>query len=137
MVNNEFFGYHVELEAIDDAYLYRFNEADYLLVVNAGNRDKDWAHLQEIGAAYEGLKMRDRSSEMAMVSLQGPLAKTLLQSLLPGGALPEPEKNALSKAFVSDVEVWLARTGYTGEPLGFELFIPPDRAVAICRALIE
>ena len=123
--------------AIDDAYLYRFHAEDYLLVVNAGNRDKDWGHLQQIGAGFDDLKMHDRSEAMAMVSLQGPQAKALLQSLLTGGDLPEPEKNALGIMFIGDVEVWLARTGYTGEPLGFELFIPSDQAVSIWQALIE
>ena len=122
--------------AIDDAYLYRFHEEDYLLVVNAGNRDKDWAHLQQVGAGFDDLKMEDRSDALAMVSVQGPQAKALLKSLLTGGDVPEPEKNALSTAFINNVEVWLARTGYTGEPLGFELFLPSDQAVSIWKALL-
>ena len=123
--------------AVDDAYLYRFREENYLLVVNAANREKDWDHLQAFAPAFEGLEMEDRSGEIAMISLQGPQSKTVLQALMTGGALPEPEKNALSQARIGDVEVWLARTGYTGEPLGFELFFPAEHAVSVWRSLME
>lgn len=54
---------------------------------------------------------------------------------LTGGALPEPEKNALSHATIEDLRVALARTGYTGEPLGFELFLPLERAAVVWQAL--
>jgi aminomethyltransferase len=122
--------------AVDDAYLYRFREKDFLLVVNAANRAKDWGHLQAVGRQFPDLEMTDRSAEIAMISLQGPQSKVLLQSLMTGGALPEPEKNALSQGRVGDVDVWLARTGYTGEPLGFELFFPAEHAVALWQALM-
>ena len=122
--------------AVDDAYLYRFREEDYLLVVNAANREKDWTHLRHVGAPFEDLKLTDRSAELAMISLQGPQSKTILQALMNGGGLPEPEKNALSLAHIGEAEVWLARTGYTGEPLGFELFLPAEHAVSIWRSLM-
>ncbi|MGD9331455.1 MAG: glycine cleavage system protein T, partial [Desulfobacterales bacterium] len=122
--------------AIDDAYLYRFYENEYLLVVNAANREKDWEHLQALGADFEDLDMKDQSSALAMMSLQGPQSKALLYALLTGGALPEPEKNALSHALVDGIEVRLARTGYTGEPLGFELFVPSPQAVSLWQALL-
>lgn len=123
--------------AIDDAYLYRFREDDFLLVVNAANREKDARHLQRIMADFSDLQMVDRSADLAMISLQGPQAKVLLQALLTGGALPEPEKNALSLGWIGPTEVRLARTGYTGEPLGFELFVPSARAASIWQALVD
>lgn len=121
--------------AVDDAYLYRFRAQDYLMVVNAANREKDWQHLKAQGAAFDDLEIADRSADLAMLSLQGPESKAMLQTLLTGGALPEPEKNALSQATIEDVQVGLARTGYTGEPLGFELFLPSERAAAVWEAL--
>jgi aminomethyltransferase len=122
--------------AIDDAYLYRFRDEDYLLVVNAANREKDWNHLQRLAAAFNDLQMADRSEELAMISLQGPQSKVVLRTLMTEGSLPEPEKNALSLARIGEAEVWLARTGYTGEPLGFELFFPAEYAVSIWQALM-
>ena len=123
--------------AIDDAYLYRFHEEDFLLVVNAANREKDWGHLQENMSGFSDLQMVDRSADLAMISLQGPQAKVLLQALLTGGALPEPEKNALSLGLIGQTEVWLARTGYKGEPLGFKLFVPSAQAVSVWQALVD
>ena len=43
--------------AIDDAYLYRFSTEDYLLVVNAANAEKDWAHLQAHLKEFDGIKV--------------------------------------------------------------------------------
>ena len=51
--------------AVDDAYLYRFVEDEYLLVVNAGNRDKDWQHLQALVKDFNDVSILDRSHDMA------------------------------------------------------------------------
>jgi aminomethyltransferase len=108
--------------AIDDAYLYRFFEDDYLLVVNASNRDKDWAHFQQEAAGFADLDLRDVGDDVAMLAVQGPGSRDVLARVLQSGHLPEPMRNELSVVKASDAEVWLARTGYTGEPLCFELF---------------
>jgi aminomethyltransferase len=50
---------------IDDAYLYRFVEDEYLLVVNAGNREKDWEHLENIRQQFPQTQMLDRTHELA------------------------------------------------------------------------
>ncbi|MGD8251409.1 MAG: glycine cleavage system aminomethyltransferase GcvT [Desulfobacterales bacterium] len=121
--------------ALDDAYLYRFFEDDYLLVVNAANRQNDWKHLRNEAGDYEDLHLEDRTAELAMISLQGPRSKKLLSGLLQEGAIPEPEKNALSMGIMAGADIWLARTGYTGESLGFELFLPADAAADIWTLL--
>jgi len=108
--------------AIDDAYLYRFVEDEYLLVVNASNRQKDWDHLQAVRQGFPGVEMRDDSDAIAMISLQGPLAKSILNGLADADTLPEPRRNALGIVTIAGHRVRLARTGYTGEPLGFEFF---------------
>ena len=105
--------------AVDDAYLYRFFEGEYLLVVNAGNRTKDWEHLQELRREFSDTEMVDRTLDLAMLSLQGPRSKEILTGVLDSGELPEPMRNALGVATVGGVEVWIARTGYTGEPICF------------------
>lgn len=119
--------------AVDDAYLYRFCESEYLLVVNASNRIKDWEHFQEQLAGFHDVDLNDETGEIAMVALQGQEARDILAGRLVDGALPEPLRNELSVARLRlhagagsserPVEVRIARTGYTGEPVCFELFV--------------
>jgi aminomethyltransferase len=119
---------------IDDAYLYRFVEDEYLLVVNAGNREKDWEHLENIRQQFQQTQMLDRTHELAMLSLQGPMAKVILSDII-SGDLPEPMRNELSIVEIEGDRVLLARTGYTGEPICFELFIECRDAVRVWELL--
>ena len=116
--------------AIDDAYLYRFVENEYLLVVNAVNRKKDWDHLFKHGKAFR-IELSDITTEMAMVSLQGPFAKEILSVLIRPMNLPEPIRNKLNIAQTSLCPIYIARTGYTGEPTS----ISGKRAIGL--ALID
>jgi aminomethyltransferase len=109
--------------ALDDAYLYRFEPDEYLLVVNAANRAADWGYLRGLLPLFPGAEIEDRSEAMAMLSLQGPASRAILQGLIGAGTLPEPLKNALGRVSIEGSEVLVSRTGYTGEPLGFELFL--------------
>ena len=109
--------------ALDDAYLYRFIPDEYLLVVNAANREADWRYLMDRLALFPAARMEDISESMAMLSLQGPSSRAILQDLLGSGGLPEPLKNACRSASISGKQVLISRTGYTGEPLGFEFFL--------------
>ncbi len=108
--------------AVDDAYLYRFVKEEYLLVVNAANREKDWNHLQSVLGDFDDVELVDHTEDIAMLALQGPKSRDLLEEIIEVGPLPEPTRNAVSIVSISGVKVKVARTGYTGEPLCFELF---------------
>ncbi|UCE54112.1 MAG: glycine cleavage system aminomethyltransferase GcvT [Desulfobacterales bacterium] len=123
--------------AIDDAYLYRFVEDEYLLVVNAANREKNWDHFQTFLPKFDQVELVDTTKEMTMLSLQGPLAKDILSGLITSGHLPEPLRNALSTAEINGAKVLIARTGYTGEPLCFELFVDNNDALLIWDMLLK
>ena len=123
--------------ALDDAYLYRFQEDEYLLVVNASNREKDLRHLTRVMAEFTDVHMEDKTFSVAMISLQGPSSKTIIEQVVTKGYLPEPARNCLSVVEINGAQVLLARTGYTGEPLGFELFVDNRFACAIWDRLIE
>ena len=122
--------------AVDDAYLYRFLEDEYLLVVNAANRAKDWQHLMEWKAEFNPLGIQDRTRELCMLSLQGPNSKEILTNIMEAGQLPEPLRNSLSTVQISGSRIQVARTGYTGEPICFELFIENRVALAIWELLL-
>lgn len=117
--------------AIDDAFLYCPEAGVFLLVVNASNKDKDWAHLQGCLAEFPEAAMEDVSEEVAMIALQGPDSEAILESLVTGGTPPEAKRNAVGVVTLAGVEVLAARTGYTGEPVCFELFIPASSAGAV------
>jgi len=123
--------------AVDDAYLYRFREDEFLLVVNAANRDKNLEHFQEVLPGFPEASLIDRTEDLAMISLQGPDSKRILEGLLTGGSLPEPMRNRLSTADIHGVSVWIGRTGYTGEPLAFEIFLESKHAPALWDRLCE
>ncbi len=123
--------------AIDDAYLYRYHPDRYLLVVNAANREKDWRHLRTHATRFDDVQMEDQTEMIAMLSLQGPASKEILTAIAGAAALPEPQRNALGRATFEGHDVWLARTGYTGEPLCFELFIPKAGVAVLWDRLME
>lgn len=112
--------------AVDDAYLYRFVKGEYLLVVNAVNREKDWDHFRSLLKDFDDVELIDRTKEIVMLSLQGPKSREILEKIVESGSLPEPARNAVSIVMISGVEVKVARTGYTGEPLCFEFFADRD-----------
>ena len=124
--------------AVDDTYLYRIDENEYLLVVNAANTDKDWIWLQRYKQKFPQLNLEDHSARIAMISLQGPRAKAELEIILGDiRKLPEPARNNLITAEIFGIKVPIARTGYTGEPICFELFPPAEIAARLWNKLLE
>ncbi|MEW6670593.1 MAG: glycine cleavage system aminomethyltransferase GcvT [Thermodesulfobacteriota bacterium] len=123
--------------AIDDAYLYRLIEKEYLLVVNAANRDAVWRHLQQSLKGSEKVDLQDQTAAWVMLSLQGPLSKAILQGILDSGRLPEPLRNYSSPVRIKGADVFIARTGYTGEPVCFELFAERRHALMLWDLLLE
>jgi aminomethyltransferase len=108
--------------AVDDAYLYRFLEDEYLLVVNGANREKDWNHFQSLLKDFHNVELIDRTKEIAMLAFQGPMSRHVMEDIVESGPLPEPMRNAVSIVTISGAKVKVSRTGYTGEPVCFELF---------------
>ena len=127
--------------AVDDAYLYRIGPTEYMLVVNASNRGKDWDHLSRFFERFPRVEARDASEEIAMLALQGPRSEEIMDDLLArrgsSGRLPENEKNRLSTVRIDGVELVVARTGYTGEPVGLEMFPPASDAVRLWELILE
>lgn len=125
--------------AVDDAFLYRQAADDYLLVVNAANRAKDWAHLQGLLAAgdFGEFDLTDVTHEIAMLALQGPASQAMLAACLTDGTLPQAKRNAAGQAHLAGAAALITRTGYTGEPVCFELFFPAAEAETVWNALAE
>lgn len=123
--------------ALDDAYLYRLRNSEYLLVVNAANRATDWRYLQGARSRFPGVELQDLTEDMAMLSLQGPRSQEILQQGIAAGVLPGPRRNVLTVVTVGERPVVVARTGYTGEPIGFECFVDADAAPGLWDVLLE
>ena len=121
--------------AVDDAYLYRLAEDEYLLVVNASNRDKDWEWLDKHNDQSD-VSMENISEELGMIALQGPNSGNLMEQIVDKRELPEAKRNWLRTVTIDDHPVIVARTGYTGESAGFELFPERDHTVALWEKLI-
>jgi aminomethyltransferase len=122
--------------AVDDAYLYRFFEDSYILVVNAANAEKDWAHLNEAIKGFDA-SIENKSEETALISVQGPKSKDILAEMADGAKLTEPVKNALGTVSLCGKTVHVSKTGYTGEPIGYEVFVLREDAQFLWDELIR
>ena len=118
---------------VDDIYIYQHADGEYLLVVNASNTAKDWAHLQAHTTGFD-VTLTDESERWALLAVQGPQAESLLQPHTDVD-LSTKKKNAFFPAKLFDFDVWLARTGYTGED-GFEVFTDASEAETVWDKLI-
>jgi glycine cleavage system T protein (aminomethyltransferase) len=115
---------------VDDLVVYRSEDA-WLVVVNAANRDKDFAWLRD--RAPRGVEIVDRSDELSLIALQGPDAERMLP--VDGIDLPAVRYFGMAAGLVAGVRSLVSRTGYTGED-GFELFVPSADAGAVWDALV-
>ena len=122
--------------AIDDAYLYRFEDERLLLVVNAANTEKDLQHLLPIAKNYD-VTVTDITADWASIAVQGPKSKELMTILSGGEAVTEPMKNALNSLMLEGHFARVAKTGYTGEPLGYEVYVRSEDAAWLWNRLIE
>lgn len=122
--------------AVDDAYLYRVEQGRYLLVVNAANTDKDLEHLQ---SQMEGFDASTTviTGDWAAIAVQGPKSQELLMTLSDSGQPPLPQRNGISRLELEGCAVWVSRTGYTGEPIGYEVYVPGGDAVWLWNRLVE
>ncbi len=133
--------------AIDDAYLYRLEEdrpsleANYLLVVNAANTEKDWDWFLAQKNRFKNLMIENKTDEIGMLALQGPHTKRVMEKILleDYSKLPDPWRNRLKVCEFEgqQVSITVSRTGYTGEPICFELFLPADKTVLIWEKILE
>ncbi len=121
--------------AVDDAYLYRLAQDDFLLVVNAGNRDKDRDWLEDLKSG--DVTLADESDRLGMIALQGPEASHVMERIVDSGELPENKRNRLRAARIDGRETVVARTGYTGEAICFEMFPEQDFTVELWRKLVD
>lgn len=123
--------------AVDDAYLYLFQEDSYLLVVNAANIDKDLEHLNRALSGFD-CTITNISAEWASIAVQGPKSKEMLMTLT-GGVSPtkEPTKNSLGTVSLEGRQARIAKTGYTGEPLGYEVYVRSQDVVWLWNRLVE
>jgi aminomethyltransferase len=118
---------------VDDVLVYRRPE-DFLVVVNASNREKDLDHFGSHTGDLD-VEIVDESDDWALLALQGPDAEGILQNLT------DADLSALRYYRYETGEVGgyyavISRTGYTGED-GFELYVRPGDASAIWRRLVE
>ena len=117
---------------VDDIFIYRLPQ-EWLIVVNAANREKDFAWLQSFTHGFQ-VELTDISDETYMLAVQGPNAAAILDRMTDADLAAVPIRSAL-RAKVGGVEMLLGRTGYTGED-GFELYLPADEAVSFWDALL-
>ncbi|RCW43188.1 aminomethyltransferase [Halopolyspora algeriensis] len=119
---------------LDDLIVYRTAEREFLIVANAANAAVVSTELAERVRGFDAVH-NDVSAEYALLAVQGPKAAAILAPLTPMD-LDEVRYFAGYESKVAGCEVLLARTGYTGED-GFELFLSPDDAPSVWRALTD
>ncbi|MFF2754342.1 glycine cleavage system aminomethyltransferase GcvT [Psychrobacillus sp. NPDC058041] len=119
---------------VDDLLVYKKNDNDYLLVVNASNIDKDFEWMKQ--NAIDGVELVNKSDDYGLLALQGPLAQNILQKLT--------NKNLEDIGFfrfaenieVAGKTVLISRTGYTGED-GFEIYAASNDVSDLWSSILE
>lgn len=120
---------------IDDIIVYRLGPEEFIVVVNASNREKDLAWMRHHAGDFDDLTLEDETDQTALIAVQGPKALDLMEALSDRdlSALP---RFGLDESVVADVQTMAARTGYTGED-GVELFCRAEAARHLWQELMD
>ena len=149
-----------EGNVIDDIMVYKLNKSEYLIVVNAVNEFKDFSWLSSINSKEyiidrkypfkeileqtEIINLKDeKANEKAKVNLaiQGPNSRDILLKIIKNEndkiKFLHVKKTEFIHIKLSEIDTILARTGYTGEDIGYEILVHPDSAPKLWRTLLE
>jgi aminomethyltransferase len=114
---------------VDDVLVHKFSDNDYLLVINAGTREKDYQWIRSQVGSFAGLHISDYSDHYTQLAIQGPRAAETLAKLTKVD-LSKVKNYWFTWGTVCGLpNVLIARTGYTGED-GFEIYVPSDEATS-------
>ncbi|MCS6847461.1 MAG: glycine cleavage system aminomethyltransferase GcvT [Anaerolineae bacterium] len=130
---------------VDDIMVYRVEPERYIVVVNAANNDKDWAwlhtHVGDFRCALRDLRDPASGADRRVdLALQGPRSLEILQRLILNSQfsiLNSLPYTGVMRASLAGHDVFISRTGYTGERIAYEIFVHPDASVALWHALLD
>ncbi len=132
---------------VDDLYAYRLAAQDYLLIINASRIEADVSWMEQQRGQLQTpapFAMRHVSDQTSAVAVQGPKVVEFIDDCFPGPStggteVPAPsglKKNRVGRWTFDGIELWVARTGYTGED-GFEVVAPATAIEAVWNLLLE
>lgn len=119
---------------VDDLLVYRFHAEKYLLVVNASNIDKDWAHINKYNNG--SAKLTNASDQVSQLAVQGPLALKAMQKLTNETVEDMAYYTFKVLEFAGFKDVIFSTTGYTGSG-GCEIYMPNGQAETIYKAVLD
>mgnify|MGYP001824952104 CR=1 FL=1 len=120
---------------VDDLIVYRVKPETYLLVVNASNIEKDWAHIAKYNEGI-GAEMRNLSEAYSLLAIQGPKASEAMQSLSSVDLAGIPFYHFVVGDFAEIPHVIISATGYTGSG-GFEIYCKNDEVQQVWDKVLE
>lgn len=116
---------------VDDVIVYRQDEKNFFIVANAGNRQKDLAHLKVYAQGYR-VSVEERFEGRGILALQGPQAGLFLEGLYPAAALLKSMQWMEESASL----LIISRTGYTGAG-GYEIYGPDEQIIALWDRMVD
>lgn len=119
---------------IDDLLIYRFHKNKFLLVVNASNRHQDFSWIKS--HLFGNVKITDISDQVALIAIQGPKSKSVLQKVMKEDEIPSKYYTFAPSVTIADNDCFVSATGYTGE-LGYEIYCKPEAAVTIWERFLK
>jgi aminomethyltransferase len=119
---------------VDDLIVYKIKDNDYLLVVNAGNIDKDWNWISKFNT--KGAEMKNISDDLCLFAVQGPKAVDVLQKLTKTDLKTIKYYHFSIGEFAGVQNVIMSNTGYTGSG-GFEIYVNKQSAEKIWNTIFE
>lgn len=119
---------------VDDLLIYRLDENEYMLVVNASNIQKDWDWISQHNDL--DVQMTNSSEGMSLLAVQGPNAAKAMQSLTQVNLETMKYYTFEVGKFAGEENILISATGYTGSG-GFEIYMPNKSAVSIWKAIFK
>lgn len=111
---------------VDDVTAYKFDDEHFMVVLSSGPRVRNYRWISE-HAEGSSAYVTDVTAAIALISVQGPLSRMYLKSVVEGVDLDALRFFRFAPGTIGGVEVIISRSGYTGE-LGYELYVPADQA---------
>jgi len=126
---------HENAGIVDDLIFYRIADDEYLLIVNASNVEKDFAHLARYASEKE-VEIIDESAQWSLVAIQGPEAENIVAKVAEDVNVRDIPFFGFAFGKIDGMPVSIARTGYTGED-GFEILVQWDNGPRLMEVLLE